>query len=337
MDKGVECTDGVERGTGSERPKVVYQVQTPFKDLHLPTFFSLGACFYMLEQVITHPTEVIRTRLQVERHIRSSWILVMSLVREAGWRGLYPGFWPTVVGHMPGSGVYLFSYSYMKDRLQQIEDRRSSNVDGRQASWVSFTSAAVSDTISILLTCPVDVVVQRLYIRSPEVSRTRSVMSICRGIWRQHGLRGFYLGSGLTFVNYVPASAIWWTMYENLKAVFSRLVESRRRKEASDSFVAHKHSSASMLAGGVSGAVVTLLTNPLDVVKTRIQVEETGLQRAVDRQSALRVIRNLYKVEGVAGFMKGLGPRIYLWIFFSVYSAMAYETIIDVSSAKKRS
>jgi hypothetical protein len=51
---------------------IVYDVQTRWKDLHLPTFVAASSALYFVEQLVGHPLEVIRTRLQVDEKVRPS-------------------------------------------------------------------------------------------------------------------------------------------------------------------------------------------------------------------------------------------------------------------------
>lgn len=59
-----DSLDKVKEGHG-----VIYDVQTRWKDLHLPTFIGASSALYFVEQLVGHPLEVIRTRLQVESKV----------------------------------------------------------------------------------------------------------------------------------------------------------------------------------------------------------------------------------------------------------------------------
>jgi len=76
------------------------------------------------------------------------------------------------------------------------------------------------------------------------------------------------------------------------------------------------------LAGAASGALVSVLVSPLDVVKTRIQVKR--LPKGVPDTPLLLVMYRLGRQEGFQAFYKGLGTTMlgYIpnWaIYFTIY------------------
>lgn len=64
----------------------------------------------------------------------------------------------------------------------------------------------------------------------------------------------------------------------------------------------HDYEMPSMMAGFFSGAVGPILNNPLDVIKTRLQ---TFRQKTIQN-----VFCDIYREKGVAGFYRGLTPRL---------------------------
>jgi hypothetical protein len=71
---------------------------------------------------------------------------------------------------------------------------------------------------------PVDVVQQRLQIQGPyKPAAYRGAVHAVRRIYGEEGLRGLYRGTGATVLGYVPAAAIWWSVYEVCKdLIYSR-------------------------------------------------------------------------------------------------------------------
>ena len=59
------------------------------------------------------------------------------------------------------------------------------------------------------------------------------------------------------------------------------------------------------LAGGFAGFCSTMANNPVDVVKTNMQSLNTQTYNSV-----LGTFRHIYKVDGIYGFYKGVGPRV---------------------------
>lgn len=79
----------------------------------------------------------------------------------------------------------------------------------------------------------------------------------------------------------------------------------------------------SMLAGAGAGLVASIVTCPLDVVKTRLQAQALA-RNAKDYEGVKATVSRILKQSGVRGLYRGLGPTIlgYLptWgIYFTVY------------------
>ncbi|ODN82873.1 hypothetical protein L202_01131 [Cryptococcus amylolentus CBS 6039] len=79
----------------------------------------------------------------------------------------------------------------------------------------------------------------------------------------------------------------------------------------------------SMTAGAGAGLVSSIVTCPLDVVKTRLQAQAIS-RTAENYESVGMIVRNIWSSSGFKGFYRGLGPTLagYLptWgIYFTVY------------------
>ena len=83
------------------------------------------------------------------------------------------------------------------------------------------------------------------------------------------------------------------------------------------------HAYHSMLAGAAAGLTSSVVTCPLDVVKTRLQAQ-VSKKGAADYEGVKETITRIWRSAGVRGLYRGLGPTVlgYLptWgIYFSVY------------------
>lgn len=77
------------------------------------------------------------------------------------------------------------------------------------------------------------------------------------------------------------------------------------------------------VAGTLGGFTTTIITNPLDVVRARLQVQRIETMR--------RAFRDLWIEEGVRMFSKGLSARLIQSATFSFSIILGYETIKRVS------
>jgi hypothetical protein len=80
---------------------------------------------------------------------------------------------------------------------------------------------------------------------------------------------------------------------------------------------------AEVLSGSLASATVAVTLNPVDIVRTRTQVEGAP---------ALSVLRGLLAAEGVRGLWKGVLPRIAMLVPQGALSVTAYEFVKRVAA-----
>lgn len=100
---------------------------------------------------------------------------------------------------------------------------------------------------------------------------------------------------------------------------------------------------ASMIAGITAGSVAAMLTNPLDIVKTRLQTQSLepcpspaapgtsvivrhSVRSPVQPVSALDVAKQILATEGPLGFARGCVPRMLVHAPSVAISWTTYET-----------
>lgn len=77
------------------------------------------------------------------------------------------------------------------------------------------------------------------------------------------------------------------------------------------------------IAGTLGGFTTTIITNPLDVVRARLQVQRIGSMRSV--------FSELWVEERLKMFTKGLSARLIQSASFSFSIILGYETIKRIS------
>ncbi|KOB66456.1 Mitochondrial glutamate carrier [Operophtera brumata] len=126
-------------------------------------------------------------------------------------------------------------------------------------------------------------------------------------------LRGYYRGYCASLAAYVPNSALWWALYTTYQDELFRVAPS---------WVSHLL--IQCVAGTLGGFTTTVLTNPLDIVRARLQVEGVGTMKQVFKQ--------LWAEEGLLGlYAKGLSARLVQSACFSFSIILGYESIKRVA------
>lgn len=141
-------------------------------------------------------------------------------------------------------------------------------------------------------------------------------------------MRGLYRGLTPTLVALLPNWAVYFTAYERLKTA----IGSRVAPEWSTSAGVH------MAAAAGAGAATMLITNPLWVIKTRLQTQNMGIRMGASGNPALYrgtldALMRIAREEGVTGLYSGLGPSL-LGVMHVVIQFPLYEGIKAHFAAK---
>ena len=60
--------------------------------------------------------------------------------------------------------------------------------------------------------------------------------------------------------------------------------------------------------GGITGGVQCVITGPMELVKTRMQV--TGIGESKTKSSLIKTAKHIYKTNGLIGFTTGFGATL---------------------------
>ena len=128
---------------------------------------------------------------------------------------------------------------------------------------------------------------------SPQQQLLQHLPSIQNGS-RASAVRGLWKGVGATLARDVPFSGMYWALVEPIR---EELLPPTGASTEMQVFTAN------VAAGGLSGGLSGALTTPLDVVKTRTQLQ-MGKSHPV-----WHTLRSILKDEGVAGLFRGWSAR----------------------------
>jgi len=149
--------------------------------------------------------------------------------------------------------------------------------------------------------------------------------SISRDIYRDESPRALFKGLGATLVGVIPARSINFFTYGNGKQIIAQ----KFNNGVENSYV---HLGAAASAGIVTGTI----TNPIWVVKTRLQLtaDHAKVMQSTPNKSlvsSLDVIRQIAREEGIRGFYKGLSAS-YLGVTEGTIQWVLYEKLKQLNT-----
>ncbi|KAH7266947.1 mitochondrial carrier domain-containing protein [Fusarium redolens] len=276
--------------------------------------FALGSVAGAFGAFMVYPIDLVKTRLQNQRGAqpgqrlyKNSIDCFQKVIRNEGFRGLYSGVLPQLVGVAPEKAIKL--------TVNDLARKYFTDKNGNITVLSEMISGGSAGACQVVFTNPLEIVKIRLQVQG-EVAKTvegtpkRSAMWIVRNL----GLVGLYKGASACLLRDVPFSAIYFPTYSHLKKDF--FGESPTNKLGVLQL---------LTAGAIAGMPAAYLTTPCDVIKTRLQVEA---RKGEATYNGLRhAARTIWKEEGFTAFFKGGPARIFRSSPQFGFTLAAYEVL----------
>ena len=289
-------------------------------------FYPLSMLSSFSIRCFIYPLTLVRTRLQVQQQsavYNGTFDAFRKIAKSEGVRGFYRGFW--VSSFQVVSGIcYVSTYEgvrHVLDRSQLVTDTKVR----------AFLGGACASVVGQTIIVPFDVISQHLMLMGQQSAKAGSgasavgganalaiqtegrtkaqiVGDVVRAVYQKDGFRGFYRGYGASICTYVPSSASWWTFYHFFQDSYDLVLPTDRVPRTL----------TQCLSAMTAGCATAVITNPLDLVRTRVQVQRTSIPET---------IRWLWETEGLRLFKKGLTARMLASAIYSVCVILGYETV----------
>jgi len=237
------------------------------------------------------------------------------MARPGGVWELYAGIGVAALGAMPSVGIYFGVYSYSKRKMEDylLHKKEDDNVLSPAAlrTIAIATSAAIGNTVASFSRVPFEVVKQKL-----QTGQYTTSVGAITSMFRSGGIKSFFPTGGISIqmVRDIPYAIFTLLSYEYLREHLisgSKLDDGGsmdgKVKSASSSSVSRKGSRPwkDMVAGGVAGGIGSYLTNPMDVIKTRLQMNPETYGGSI-----MVCARVTLEENGMRGFLRGSVPRL---------------------------
>ncbi|KAF5025157.1 hypothetical protein F66182_2733 [Fusarium sp. NRRL 66182] len=209
--------------------------------------------------------------------------------------------------------------------------------------WTHLLAGASGGLVTAVVTSPLDVLRTRLQsdfyqtpshsaqvlhpptqptfsrLLSSSFSHVRETLQIARSIHYAEGWRGFFRGLGPSVAGVVPATAIKFYVYGNCKHLSARLLD-----------LDVHHPAIHAQAAVAAGIATATLTNPIWLVKTRLQLDkaQTKVGGVASRQyrNSFDCLAQVVRTEGVRGLYRGLSAS-YLGTVETAMHLVMYERL----------
>lgn len=236
---------------------------------------------------ITNPMDVVKIRnQQFGGELYGRFFTTFGIIyRQETFKGLLKGAQASVLREATYSSFRLGMYEPIKKMV-----KTTTNVQSDNNVIVKWGSAFISGALGSALFNPIDLIKVRFQSHLPNTPApyNNSLLLSIREISQTEGFSGLYKGCSATVIRAALVTCGQLGSYDVIK---NNLLVSYLRFDK-DSLKTH------FIASLLASLVAVTICNPPDVVKTR-------LMNCKDRLSGFRVVADIFKNEGVRGFMKG--------------------------------
>jgi adenine nucleotide transporter 17 len=250
---------------------------------------------------------------------------VKHVVQEEGFSGLFSGFPSNWLASAAERGVYYYWYQRLRDHYGVSDP--SPNL------WKNFLISFAAAAITVFFINPIWVVNTRQSTNKSPVTGTSKLVE-------PEAPQGFFptlkrtiLDEGIfSLYSGLPAAlalainpAIQYTCFELFKHFLAQYLLQKKGKSTTNNKVSHYSFTLSQLflLGVASKAVATILTYPLMVIRSRMQVSN---------QSFMEIMRQIYHEDGFSGFFRGLDAKMLFSILNAGLLMMLQDRIADFLS-----
>lgn len=161
-----------------------------------------------------------------------------------------------------------------------------------------LASGAFAGVVSRTAVAPLDVAKLKFMLEKPVQGASLSVMGILSRTFREDGVKGLFRGNGLNCCRVAPGKAIELCTFETVRALTGR----------------------ADIAGGAAGALNTLATYPLEVLRTRV-----ALDPSQGRGGLVKALRRVSRSEGSTALYRGCGFSILGVIPYTAAQYVVYD------------
>jgi len=280
-------------------------------------------------------------------HVRETGEILWQVPKAEGWRALFKGLGPNLIGVVPARAINFYTYGNGKRIISTYFN------DGKESAWVHLCAAACAGILTGTATNPIWLVKTRLQLDKHTHADGRgrqykNALDCTMQTLRKEGVRGLYRGLSASYLG-VTESTLQWVLYEQMKIGLAnreeRIANSGRPPTTWDQTV--------MLTGKISAAglakfVAALITYPHEVrmdsivgalkggILMLIQVVRTRLRQAPLENGQLKYtglaqcFRLIWKEEGMAALYGGLVPHMFRVVPSAAIMFGTYEAVLKL-------
>ncbi|KAJ1268136.1 hypothetical protein BS78_07G113900 [Paspalum vaginatum] len=229
----------------------------------------------------------------------------LKVVRQEGFSRLWRGTNAGLALAVPTVGIYLPCYDIFRN---WIEDFTRSNAPGL-TPYAPLVAGSVARSLACIACSPIELARTRMQaykefrpgVKPPGMWNTLVgvISPLASSNQNVQNYRVLWTGVGAQLARDVPFSAICWSTLEPIRRELLGLVGEGNAASVLG---------ANFAAGFVAGSIAAGATCPLDVAKTRRQIEKDTVKAM--RMTTRQTLTEIWRSGGMKGLFTGVSPRV---------------------------
>lgn len=277
----------------------------------------LQSDFYQAQLVASRKARGINSpiHLSVPRsallHFQETFQILFSVHRVEGWRALFKGLGPNLIGVVPARAINFYTYGNGKRLISHYFNH------DKEGPWVHLCAAVIAGVATGTATNPIWLVKTRLQLDknkaeqlgSRSTRQYQNSLDCIRQTLKFEGLRGLYRGLSASYLG-VTESTLQWVLYERMKTYLNdreiRTLASGKPRSSWDNTISW---AGKVGAAGTAKFFAALATYPHEVIRTRLRQAPQANGR-LKYTGIVQCFRTIWREEGMVALYGGLTPHM---------------------------
>jgi len=229
--------------------------------------------------------------------------------REEGVLALYNGIKPALLRQATYGTMSIGLYHGLKEHIRECIEM--------ETLMTNILAGVVSGSISSAIANPTEVLKIRLQAQTVVSASNQGIVTELERIYRLEGLKGLYRGLMPSAQRAGIISGVHLPAYDFSK----RCILDSNIFEDGDCVYTH------LLASFCSGLITSFVSNPIDVIKTRMMSQQNIPGSTGSYKNSLDCLSCTCRTEGLQALFKGLVPGFFRYGPWSVIFFVTYEQL----------
>lgn len=312
----LELSDKQKCPIDTSRPSIPSETQVNFP---LLAKIINGGIAGIVGVASVFPIDLAKTRLQNQRAGNEAYKSMIHCLKKVisteGFFGMYRGSAVNLLLITPEKAIKLTG----NDLFRHLLSNQKTSASGSSSHLTlprEMLAGGGAGLCQVIVTTPMEL----LKIQGQRGNTEhRNAYKVAADLVKANGLAGLYKGVSATMLRDVSFSVIYFPLFAHLSTLGSSKLKTDITSQDDNSIFW-----VNFVAGCVAAGTAAVAVNPVDVVKTRLQVIHTDLNE--ERYNGIRhAFFDIYRKEGPKAFLKGAGCRImYIAPLFGIAQTVYY-------------